>query len=87
MFLEVDKIEGMIISRPQGFKHEVHVTVDTETGFAGLPPEWDEMLKKSGLTKDDVLANPDIAKNAMNFQGEGGLEIQKKKNFFFNLFF
>jgi hypothetical protein len=41
----------MIISRPQGFKHEVHVTVDKETGFSGLPPDWEEILKKSGLSK------------------------------------
>jgi hypothetical protein len=68
---KVEKIEGMIISRPQGFKHEVHVTVDTETGFSGLPPDWEVMLKKSGLSKDDVLKNPELARTVVDFQGNG----------------
>jgi p21-activated kinase 2 len=67
----------MIISRPQGFKHEVHVTVDTETGFSGLPPDWEAMLKKSGLSKDDVLKNPELARTVVDFQGNGG----KKEKF------
>ncbi len=37
------------ISSPTNIKHEIHVDFNSETGFSGLPAEWEEMLKRSGI--------------------------------------
>jgi len=47
---------GMDISAPFNFQHVNHVVVDaeSETGFRGLPEEWQEMLKTAGTTSSFV---------------------------------
>ena len=39
--------------------HNVHVDFTTETGFVGLPPEWEAMLYASNITKNEVAQDPD----------------------------
>ena len=58
---------NMKISKPMQVEHKVHVTLDSESGFVGLPPEFEKMLKASGITRDDVVANPDKAVDVINF--------------------
>lgn len=57
----------MNISRPYGLQHIVHVDMDSATGFTGLPPEWEKILKTGGITKNDVVSNPEAALAVMNF--------------------
>ena len=37
----------------------------------GLPEEWREMLKRSGITKDDVKAHPQHVLDVLQFQTIG----------------
>ena len=59
------------ISRPVDVEHVVHVTMDSESGFVGLPPEFDKVVKNSGLTKKDIVENPEDAVNVINFFQNG----------------
>lgn len=53
---------------PTTVKHDVHVEYDKETGkFKGLPPEWEALLKATGLTDEDVQANPSAVVHVMTF--------------------
>jgi len=61
------KLGNPDISGPMEVEHCVHVTLDSETGFIGLPPEWERILKNSGIAKQDVIANPQAAVAALNF--------------------
>lgn len=74
---EQDKMEGLVISKPFGFKHNIHVDYDSETGFSGLPSEWENMLKDSGLSKTQVLENPETALMAMEYVSGGMQPINK----------
>ena len=55
------------ISAPYHLSHEIHVDYDSETGFRGLPPEWDTMLRKNKITKDEIMTNPQAVIDVMNF--------------------
>lgn len=55
------------VSAPTDVEHVVHVTLDSETGFVGLPPEFERLIKSSGIQKQDVLNNPKAAVAAINF--------------------
>lgn len=55
------------VSRPYDFQHVVHVDMDTETGFNGLPPEWEAILKTSGINKKDISEDPQAALDALTF--------------------
>jgi len=56
------------VSAPYNVQHEIHVDFDSATGFTGLPPEWEAMLKTSGITRDEAIANPDDALKVLEFQ-------------------
>eukprot|EP01122_Echinamoeba_exundans_P008511 TRINITY_DN2831_c0_g1_i1.p1 TRINITY_DN2831_c0_g1~~TRINITY_DN2831_c0_g1_i1.p1 ORF type:complete len:499 (+),score=118.44 TRINITY_DN2831_c0_g1_i1:50-1546(+) len=57
-------------SAPFGLQHHVHVDFSSETGFSGLPPEWEAMLKSSGIDKSEVVANSDAILDVLKFQQE-----------------
>jgi len=63
---------AMDIGLPTNFKHKFHVEVDvaSNTGFAGLPPEWAELLEVSGLTMQDVKDQPDAIADVMEFHAK-----------------
>jgi len=46
------------VSAPYNVQHQIHVDFDSATGFSGLPPEWEAILKGSGISKSDAVANP-----------------------------
>ena len=52
---------GWYIGTPYNVKHHYHVKIDptSPTGFSGLPPDWESMLKSSGISKDDINAFPE----------------------------
>lgn len=49
------------VGQPRHFQHKTHVQVDPSnpTGFAGLPREWEIMLKHSGINREMALRNPE----------------------------
>eukprot|EP00736_Rhodelphis_marinus_P005740 Rmarinus@m.21263 len=59
----------MLFGKPCDVKHEMHVEADSEseTGFKGLPREWEDVLLSSRITKDEVQEHPDKVLNAMEF--------------------
>jgi p21-activated kinase 1 len=56
-----------LVSNPYDVDHVVHVDLDSETGFRGLPPEWESILKKAQFSKAEVLENPEAVLDVMNF--------------------
>jgi p21-activated kinase 1 len=55
------------VSNPYDVDHVIHVDMDSDTGFRGLPPEWESILKKAQMSKDEVLSNPETVLDVMNF--------------------
>jgi len=58
--VELINYQPPTISKPFNLKHEIHITVDPDEpmGLRGLPLEWLEKMKKSGLDKKEILENP-----------------------------
>ncbi len=60
-----------MVSRPLAgtFKHHMAVKVDPEsdTGFSGLPPEWEAKLSHSGIDKKEAMANSEAVIDALLF--------------------
>ena len=52
---------AVTVGQPRHFQHKTHVQVDPThpTGFAGLPREWEIMLKHSGINREMALRNPE----------------------------
>jgi len=80
---EIDESVTCEISTPFGFQHNVHVDYNSDTGFSGLPSEWEGMLKGI-ITKQEVLENPDdvlgalkiVANNGAALGGNGGNQMK-----------
>jgi serine/threonine protein kinase len=70
------------IGAPLNFQSGIHVVVDldSDTGFKGLPKEWEAIMKGGGLTKEDAVQNPDDVLKALEFVAGGmvGKEQEKK---------
>ncbi|GKT36607.1 Serine/threonine-protein kinase pakC [Aduncisulcus paluster] len=49
-----------ISSRPKNIRHKVHVDFHSDTGFVGLPPELEAAMKHNGITKEEVMKQPDV---------------------------
>jgi len=45
----------------------VHVDFNSETGFIGLPAEWENLLKEGGIDREMVLNNPDAVLDVLEF--------------------
>ena len=59
----------------------MHVDFNSETGFSGLPPEWDALLKSSDISKEDVINNSTAVISALEFYENGykpAAEVPKK---------
>mmetsp|Transcript_23471 Transcript_23471/g.39110 ORF Transcript_23471/g.39110 Transcript_23471/m.39110 type:complete len:412 (+) Transcript_23471:245-1480(+) len=61
------------ISAPYNFKHTHHVQADprTSTGFSGLPMPMRQVLKASGITKEETDKNPQAVLDVLTFHMEG----------------
>lgn len=61
------------ISSPYNFKHTHHVQADphSSTGFSGLPMPMRQVLKASGITKEETSANPQAVLDVLTFHMEG----------------
>lgn len=55
------------VGTPFNVQHNIHVDFNSVTGFQGLPSEWEAMLKTSGITKDEVMAEPDAVLDVLDF--------------------
>lgn len=55
------------ISNPSNFRNPIHVDFNSDTGFKGLPQEWEILLKSGGISKDEVLANHNEVLQVLQF--------------------
>lgn len=59
---------GKSIGRPQNVQHRIHVVYNQETGMIdGLPPEWQELINSSNITKQEQQENSKILLKALKF--------------------
>ena len=58
--------ENFAISGPSNFRQPIHVDFTSESGFRGLPNEW-EVLLKGAITKEEATANPQEVLQCLEF--------------------
>ena len=49
--------DSCVVSPPFSVQHNIHVDFNSDSGFTGLPKEWEALLNASGIAKEEVLAN------------------------------
>ena len=59
--------EYSCVSTPYNLEHNVHVDFNSATGFSGIPPEWEAMLKSALITKKEVMDNPKQVTSSAHF--------------------
>jgi hypothetical protein len=52
--------KGAVCSLPKKVEHKVHVRLDPEKGFIGLPPQWEAIFQSSGFSMKEVCENPEV---------------------------
>jgi hypothetical protein len=62
--------EYSCVSSPYNVEHKIHVDFNSATGFSGLPPEWEAMLKSSLISKKEVLDNPEQVLSILEFESK-----------------
>jgi hypothetical protein len=60
----------VVVSQPFNVVHKVHVDFNSDSGFSGLPGEWEAMLTSSGISKEDVMANPADVLDVLDFESQ-----------------
>jgi len=65
---DYDEFEDAVVSSPFSVEHNCHVDFDSDTGFSGLPPEWEALLNTGAITKEEVLEKPDEVLSCLEFQ-------------------
>lgn len=71
-----EKIEGLAISKPKDFKHNIHVDYSSDTGFKGLPKEWEVLLKTSGISKEAAMDHHKEVISALEYVAGGMQELK-----------
>jgi len=58
-----------VIGSPLQLQHTVHVKVDltSKFGFSGLPQQWESMLERSGIKRQEALENPRDLIDVLNY--------------------
>jgi len=59
--------EFCMVGKPFNVARTVHVNFDSETGFEGLPEEWEITLKNSGIPKGEVVDNHEAVLDILKF--------------------
>eukprot|EP01103_Thecamoeba_quadrilineata_P006349 TRINITY_DN16076_c0_g1_i1.p1 TRINITY_DN16076_c0_g1~~TRINITY_DN16076_c0_g1_i1.p1 ORF type:complete len:477 (-),score=70.66 TRINITY_DN16076_c0_g1_i1:101-1531(-) len=57
-----------IVSQPFDVEHNIHVDFNSETGFRGLPPDMEALLKGSGISRDEVIKNHEEVLKVLEFE-------------------
>ncbi len=59
---------SVVISTPFNPVHVTHVGFNSDTGeFTGLPKQWNDLLKNSGISKQEQSANPQAVLDIIGF--------------------
>jgi len=65
-----------MVGTPFNVEHNIHVDFNSETGFVGLPSEWEDTLINSKITKEEVIENSSAVLEVLKFQDR----LQKDQN-------
>ena len=66
------------VGQPFNVSHETHVDFDaSKGGFVGLPPEWEALLKSSGITQKEQEENQQEVLKVLEFEHNRQKEQQK----------
>tara|TARA_R110002050_G_scaffold34420_7_gene86965 strand:- start:1203 stop:2303 length:1101 start_codon:yes stop_codon:yes gene_type:complete len=68
-----------VVSSPFNVQHNIHVDFNSETGFTGLPPDWEAMLKNANITREEVIENADAVLEVLEFANRGNQPAQQNK--------
>lgn len=60
--------DDTIVSTPFNVEHQIHVDFTSDSGFSGLPSEWETLLASSDISKEEVLAKPDEVLSCLELQ-------------------
>lgn len=72
--------EYSCVSTPYNLEHNVHVDFNSATGFSGIPPEWEAMLKSALITKKEVMDNPKQILSVLEFESKRQKdEVERQK--------
>eukprot|EP00834_Sanchytrium_tribonematis_P005799 NODE_377_length_8484_cov_0.957782.p2 type:complete len:610 gc:universal NODE_377_length_8484_cov_0.957782:3188-1359(-) len=75
---EVSDKPGVVISGPFNPVHVTHVGFNTETGeFTGLPRSWEDLIKASGISKQEQTANPQAVLDIIGFYTDSKKETEE----------
>eukprot|EP01094_Clydonella_sp_ATCC50884_P030526 TRINITY_DN99_c1_g1_i3.p1 TRINITY_DN99_c1_g1~~TRINITY_DN99_c1_g1_i3.p1 ORF type:complete len:420 (-),score=141.45 TRINITY_DN99_c1_g1_i3:178-1437(-) len=66
----VEEDDDTIVSTPFNVEHQIHVDFNSDSGFSGLPSEWEALLQSSGVSKEEVLAQPDEVLSCLEVQAQ-----------------
>lgn len=79
----VSNAPAVTVGQPQHFQHKTHIKVDPShpTGFAGLPREWEIMLKHSGIDREMALKNPTELLDVLQVNYDNQFNPQKATQF------
>ncbi|KAJ3773268.1 Pkinase-domain-containing protein [Lentinula raphanica] len=59
-------------SQPTNFVHKVHVGFDPVSGvFTGMPEQWNKLLTKSAITREDYAKDPQAVLDVLEFYTDG----------------
>lgn len=66
LLLEIPLRPVLEISAPTSFSHNVRITYNKETGkFEGIPEEVRKAITDAGLTEEQVMQNPELARDIL----------------------
>eukprot|EP01088_Endostelium_zonatum_P007114 TRINITY_DN19287_c0_g1_i1.p1 TRINITY_DN19287_c0_g1~~TRINITY_DN19287_c0_g1_i1.p1 ORF type:complete len:553 (-),score=157.26 TRINITY_DN19287_c0_g1_i1:133-1791(-) len=65
------------VGLPFNIRNKIHVDFNSETGFVGLPPEWEKILKVGGISRTSVMMDPEAVLNVLEF-AQACLDSNKK---------
>ena len=66
------------VGQPFNVSHETHVDFDaSKGGFVGLPPEWEALLKSSGITQKEQEENQQDVLKLLEFEHNRQVQQQK----------
>eukprot|EP00291_Cryptomonas_curvata_P030973 CAMPEP_0172211932 /NCGR_PEP_ID=MMETSP1050-20130122/36690_1 /TAXON_ID=233186 /ORGANISM="Cryptomonas curvata, Strain CCAP979/52" /LENGTH=515 /DNA_ID=CAMNT_0012892465 /DNA_START=75 /DNA_END=1619 /DNA_ORIENTATION=+ len=70
--------KSLQISAPFNFQHRVHVQVDqaSASGFRGLPPGWEHLLRQAKITKEEAIEDGPAILDVLRFHAEQHCEPQ-----------
>mmetsp|Transcript_55891 Transcript_55891/g.147771 ORF Transcript_55891/g.147771 Transcript_55891/m.147771 type:complete len:502 (-) Transcript_55891:205-1710(-) len=68
--------KSLQISNPFNVQHRVHVQVDptSSSGFRGLPPGWEQLLRQANIPRQEAIDNAPVIIDVLRFHAEQNCE-------------